>query len=294
MTALATAPSASTASTDRRSRSLVSVDWAREHLDDPQVRFFEVDVDTSAYETGHLPGAVGINWTTQLNDPIVRELASREQLETLLRDAGVNDDTLIVLYGDNDNWFAAWAYWQLKYNGFDNVRLLNGGRKKVEAAGLPLTTDIPSPERGNVSLSDTKRENLRAYRDQVLAAIGKPGTALIDVRSPAEFSGDLAAPEHLPQERAQRKGHIPGAANVPWAKAVADDGTFKSDDELTTLYAQKGIGANKEVIVYCRIGERSSHTWFVLSELLGYPTVRNYDGSWTEWGNSVRVPIEKP
>jgi thiosulfate/3-mercaptopyruvate sulfurtransferase len=292
MTALATAPSASTAATDRRSQSLVSVDWARERLDDPQVRFLEVDVDTSAYETGHLPGAVGINWTTQLNDPIVRELASREQLETLLRDAGVNDDTLIVLYGDNDNWFAAWAYWQLKYNGLDNARLLNGGRKKVEAAGLPLTTDAPSNERGNVSLSGTKREDLRAYRDQVLAAIGKPGLALIDVRSPAEFSGDLAAPEHLPQERAQRKGHIPGAANVPWAKAVAEDGTFKSDDELTTLYGEKGIGPDKEVIAYCRIGERSSHTWFVLSELLGYPSVRNYDGSWTEYGSLVGVPIE--
>jgi thiosulfate/3-mercaptopyruvate sulfurtransferase len=277
---------------DRRARSLVDVDWAREHLNDPKVRFLEVDVDTSAYDTGHLPGAVGINWTTQLNDPIVRELASREQLEELLRSAGVNDDTQIVLYGDNDNWFAAWAYWQLEYQGFDNVRLLNGGRKNVEAAGLPLTTDAPSHGRGNVSLGQTKRENLRAYRDQVIASIGKAGTALVDVRSPAEYIGELAAPEHLPQERAQRKGHIPGAANIPWAKAVAEDGTFKSDEELTALYAGKGVTADKEVIAYCRIGERSSHSWFVLSELLGYPNVRNYDGSWTEYGSLVGVPIE--
>ena len=277
---------------DRRAKTLVDVDWAREHLNDPNVRFLEVDVDTSAYDAGHLPGAVGINWTTQLNDPIVRELASRESLEELLRAAGVNDDTQIVLYGDNDNWFAAWAYWQLKYNGFDNVRLLNGGRKKVEAAGLELTTDTPSHQPGNVSLGQAKRENLRAYRDQVIASIGKSGAALVDVRSPAEFSGELAAPEHLPQERAQRKGHIPGAANIPWAKSVAEDGTFKSDDELAALYAGKGVTADKEIIAYCRIGERSSHSWFVLSELLGYPNVRNYDGSWTEYGSLVGVPIE--
>jgi thiosulfate/3-mercaptopyruvate sulfurtransferase len=283
---------ATPATSDRRVNSLVDVDWAREHLDDPKVRFLEVDVDTSAYANGHLPGAVGINWTTQLNDPIVRELASRESLEDLLRAAGVNDDTLIVLYGDNDNWFAAWAYWQLKYQGFDNVRLLNGGRKKVEAAGLPLTTEAPSHARGNVSLGRAKRENLRAYRDQVIGSIGKSAAALVDVRSPAEYSGELAAPEHLPQERAQRKGHIPGAANIPWAKTVADDGTFKSDDELAALYAEKGVTADKQIIAYCRIGERSSHSWFVLSELLGYPNVRNYDGSWTEYGSLVGVPIE--
>ena len=283
---------AAPATSDRRANTLVDVDWAREHLNDPKVRFLEVDVDTSAYDTGHLPGGVGINWTTQLNDPIVRELASRESLEELLRAAGVDDETLIVLYGDNDNWFAAWAYWQLKYNGLDNVRLLNGGRKKVEAAGLPLITDAPSHERGNISLGQAKRENLRAYRDQVIAAIGGSGVALVDVRSPAEYIGELAAPEHLPQERAQRKGHIPGAANIPWAKAVAEDGTFKSDDELAALYAGKGVTADKQIIAYCRIGERSSHSWFVLSELLGYPNVRNYDGSWTEYGSLVGVPIE--
>ena len=280
------------AASDRRATTLVDVDWAREHLDDPKVRFLEVDVDTSAYDAGHLPGAVGINWTTQLNDPVVRELAPRESLEELLRAAGVNDDTLIVLYGDNENWFAAWAYWQLKYQGLDNVRLLDGGRKKVEAAGLPLTADAPSHPRGNVTLGQDKRENLRAYRDQVIASIGKPGSALVDVRSPAEYSGELAAPEHLPQERAQRKGHIPGAANIPWAKAVAEDGTFKSDDELAALYADKGVTPDKEVIAYCRIGERSSHSWFVLAELLGYPNVRNYDGSWTEYGSLVGAPIE--
>ena len=277
---------------DRRAKSLVDVDWAREHLNDPKVRFLEVDVDTSAYDTGHLPGAIGINWTTQLNDPIVRELASRDSLQELLRAAGVNDDTQIVLYGDNDNWFAAWAYWQLKYNGFDNVRLLNGGRKKVEAAGLELTSDATSHERGNVSLGQSKRENLRAYRDQVIGLIGKSGATLVDVRSPAEYVGELAAPEHLPQERAQRKGHIPGAANIPWAKTVAEDGTFKSDDDLAAIYAGKGVTADKEIIAYCRIGERSSHSWFVLSELLGYPNVRNYDGSWTEYGSLVGVPIE--
>jgi len=286
MTVSANSPSATGAD------ALVSVDWAREHLEDPNVRFLEVDVDTTAYDTGHLPGAVGINWTKQLNDPVVRELASREQLEELLRNAGVNEDTLIVLYGDNDNWFAAWAYWQLKLQGIDNVKLLNGGRKKVEAAGLQLTTDAPSHERGNITVPSETRDHLRAYRDDVLGLLGKQGTALVDVRSPAEFSGELAAPEHLPQERAQRKGHIPGAANVPWGKAVNEDGTFKSRDELAEIYSGKGVTADKEVVVYCRIGERSSHTWFVLTELLGYPNVRNYDGSWTEYGSLVGVPIE--
>jgi thiosulfate/3-mercaptopyruvate sulfurtransferase len=279
------------AAIDRRTQSLVDVDWAREHLNDPNVRFIEVDVDTSAYDTGHLPGAAAFNWTTQLNDPIRRDLASREQLQGLLRAAGVNDDTLIVFYGDNDNWFAAWAYWQLKYNGLDNVRLLNGGRKKVEAAGLPLTTDAFSGEAGNITVPDLTRSELRTFRDNVLAAIDQPGQVLVDVRSPAEFSGELAAPEHLPQERAQRKGHIPGAVNVPWAKAVAEDGTFKSDEELSELYGGKGVTADKEITAYCRIGERSSHTWFVLSELLGYPKVRNYDGSWTEYGSLVGAPI---
>jgi thiosulfate/3-mercaptopyruvate sulfurtransferase len=278
--------------TDRRATSLVSVDWARDHLDDPGVRFLEVDVDTAAYDAGHLPGAIGVNWTTQLNDPIYRELASLEQLQGLLRDAGVDDDTLIVLYGDNDNWFAAWAYWQLKYHGIDNVRLLDGGRRKIEAAGLPLTRERPQHARGSIAVPDRCRDEIRAYRDEVLAAVRGGDTALVDVRSAEEYRGELAAPAHLPQERAQRKGHIPGAVNVPWARAVAEDGTFKSDDELRSIYETSGVTDDRDVVVYCRIGERSSHTWFVLSELLGYHSVRNYDGSWTEYGSLVRVPIE--
>src|SRR4051794_12830517 len=276
----------------RRDQALVDVDWAREHLDDPNVRFIEVDVDTSAYDSGHLPNAIGFNWTTELNDTESRDLASRESLQQLLRDAGVNDESLIVFYGDNDNWFAAWAYWQLKYQGIDNVRLLNGGRRKVEAAGLPLVTEAPTFPQGNITVPTSTRAELRTFRDDVLAAINQPGVALVDVRSPEEYRGELAAPAHLPQERAQRKGHIPGAANVPWAKVVAEDGTFKSDEELQSLYAAKDVTPDKDVTVYCRIGERSSHTWFVLSELLGYPNVRNYDGSWTEYGSLVGVPIE--
>jgi thiosulfate/3-mercaptopyruvate sulfurtransferase len=276
----------------RRDQALVDVDWARVHLDDSNVRFIEVDVDTSAYDSGHLPRAVGFNWTTELNDTEARDLVSREALQELLRNAGVNDNTLIVLYGDNDNWFAAWAYWQLKYQGIDNVRLLNGGRKKVEAAGLPLVNEAPTHTRGSITLPSSTRPELRTFRDDVLAAIGDSNATLVDVRSPEEFRGELAAPAHLPQERAQRKGHIPGAVNVPWAKAVAEDGTFKSDEELQSLYGGKGVTPDRDVTVYCRIGERSSHTWFVLSELLGYPNVRNYDGSWTEYGSLVGVPIE--
>jgi thiosulfate/3-mercaptopyruvate sulfurtransferase len=283
----------STAIPTRRERALVNVDWAREHLDDPNVRFIEVDVDTATYDSGHLPNAVGFNWTTQLNDPEVRDLASRAALQQLLRDAGVNDDTLIVFYGDNDNWFAAWAYWQLKYQGLDNVRLLDGGRRNAEASGLPLTTEPPTHLQGNMTLPSSVREQLRTFRDDVIAAIDQPATKLVDVRSPAEFSGELAAPEHLPQERAQRKGHIPGAVNVPWARVVAENGTFKGDDELARLYGDLGVTPDIDVTVYCRIGERSSHTWFVLSELLGYPNVRNYDGSWTEYGSLVGVPIER-
>jgi thiosulfate/3-mercaptopyruvate sulfurtransferase len=272
--------------------ALVTVDWAREHLDDPQVRFLEVDVDTSAYDTGHLPGAVGLNWTTQLTDSIRRDLVSREDLQALLRDAGIDDGTTIVLYGDNNNWFAAWAYWQLRYHALDNVRLLDGGRKKLEAEGVGLTTDAPPQGRGSITVPEGTREGLRAYRDQVVSGIGSSKAGLVDVRSPEEFRGELAAPAHLPQEAAQRKGHIPGAVNIPWGSAVAEDGTFKPIDELRAIYAGKGIGEDREIVAYCRIGERSSHTWFVLHELLGYPDVRNYDGSWTEYGSLVGVPIE--
>jgi len=281
-----------TSTTSRRQQSLVDADWTREHLDDPNVRFIEVDVDTSAYDSGHLPGAVGFNWTTQLNDPESRDVAPQGQVEQLLRDAGINDDTLVVFYGDNENWFAAWAYWQLKYQGLDNVRLLDGGRKKVEAVGLPLTQEAPTHPRGNIPLPSSTRPRLRTYRDEVLRTIEQPQAAIVDVRSPEEYCGELAAPAHLPQERAQRKGHIPGAVNVPWARVVAEDGTFKPDDELESMYSAKGVTPDKDVTVYCRIGERSSHTWFVLSELLGYPNVRNYDGSWTEYGSLVGVRIE--
>jgi thiosulfate/3-mercaptopyruvate sulfurtransferase len=272
--------------------ALVSVDWTRDHLDDPKVRLVEVDVDTSAYETGHLPGAVPFNWTTQLTDAVRRDLVSREHLQALLRDAGIDDDTLIVLYGDSDNWFAAWAYWQLRYHAIDTVRLLDGGRKKVAAAGLPLTTEAAAPASGTITVPEGTREELRAYRDLVLEGIGSPGRGLVDVRSPEEYRGELAAPAHLPQEAAQRKGHIPGAVNVPWSKAVADDGTFRPIAELRDLYASARVTPDLQVVAYCRIGERSSHTWFVLHELLDYPDVRNYDGSWTEYGSLVGVPIE--
>ena len=235
-----------TSALDRRTQSLVDVEWTREHHGDPNVRFIEVDVDTTAYDSGHLPNAAAFNWTTELVDGLRRDLASRQQLEELLQGAGVNNDTLIVFYGDNENWFAAWAYWQLKYNGVDNVRLLNGGRKKIEAAGLPLTTDAPQPQRGSITVPATTRPEIRIFRDEVLASIGDPERVLIDVRSPAEFSGELAAPEHLPQERAQRKGHIPSAINIPWAKSVAEDGTFKPTEELTALYGSKGVTPDKE------------------------------------------------
>jgi thiosulfate/3-mercaptopyruvate sulfurtransferase len=271
--------------------ALVSTSWAREHLDDPKVRFLEVDVDTDAYDTGHLPGATGINWQSQLTDPVRRDLVSRDELQSLLRAAGVDDDTRIVLYGDNNNWFAAWAYWQLRYQGLDNVSLLDGGRIKLEADGLPLTTDAPSHPAGSITLPDRTREELRAYRQQVIDGIGSPAD-LVDVRSPEEFRGELAAPAHLPQEAAQRRGHIPGAVNVPWSTAVAEDGTFKPIEQLRELYGAKGVTGEDEVVAYCRIGERSSHTWFVLHELLGYGNVRNYDGSWTEYGSLVGVPIE--
>lgn len=285
-------PAVNTALTPTLPDALVAVDWARDHLDDPKVRFVEVDVNTKAYDEGHLPGAVGFNWTTELTDIIRRDLVTRADLQALLRSAGIDDDTQVVLYGDNHNWFAAWAYWQLRYHGIDNVRLLDGGRTKVEAVGLPLTTDAPQHAQGSITVAPETREEMRAYRDQVLADIGRTSRGLVDVRSPAEYSGELSAPEGLPQEAAQRKGHVPGAVNIPWSTAVAEDGTFKPLDELRDIYGGRGLGPDKEIVAYCRIGERSSHTWFVLSELLGYPNVRNYDGSWTEYGSLVGVPIE--
>jgi thiosulfate/3-mercaptopyruvate sulfurtransferase len=271
---------------------LVDSDWARAHLDDPDVRFVEVDVDTTSYEQSHIPGAVGWNWTSQLADGIRRDIATREEFSELLDKSGIGPQTTIALYGDNNNWFAAWAYWQLKLFGHKDVRILNGGRKFWLDNGLPLTTDVPSHPSTGYKLPEPDFA-LRAFRDDILPRVGDPNLALVDVRSPAEFNGEIIAPPGM-TETAQRAGHIPGAASIPWAQTVREDGTFKSREELETLYEGKGITPDKDVIAYCRIGERSSHSWFVLHELLGYKRVRNYDGSWTEWGSMVGVPIEKP
>ena len=269
---------------------LVDADWALQHLDDPNVRFVEVDVDTAAYDEGHIPGAVAWNWTSQLSDGLRRDIVGRDKLQELLRQSGIGPGTTIVLYGDNNNWFAAWAYWQLKLFGVGNLRILNGGRKLWVAQGLATSTDVPLREPTDIEVGEPDFSH-RAFRDDVLDQID--AGALVDVRSPAEFNGELLAPAALPQEGAQRAGHVPGAANIPWATAVNDDGTFKSSEELRELYGSKGITAEVDVIAYCRIGERSSHTWFVLHELLGFDRVRNYDGSWTEYGSLVGVPIEK-
>jgi thiosulfate/3-mercaptopyruvate sulfurtransferase len=271
---------------------LVDADWVQAHLNDPKVRLIEVDVDSSAYDQGHIPGAVGFNWQKELQDQVVRAPLSQQHLEELLGRAGVSNDTTIILYGDNNNWFAAWALWILKYYGHSDVRLLDGGRVKWLADKREITTEVPSYPRATYHTQDPNAQ-IRALRDQVLRKLGSANVALVDVRSPAEYSGELIAPAHLPQEGAQRGGHIPGAANIPWSQAVREDGTFKSADELRSLYGGKGVTPDKEVIAYCRIGERSSHTWYVLNYLLGYPNVRNYDGSWTEWGSLIGAPIEK-
>jgi thiosulfate/3-mercaptopyruvate sulfurtransferase len=272
--------------------ALVGTDWLADHLTDPDVRVIEVDEDTTAYDKGHIDGAVGWNWNTDLHAPVGRDYVDRAGLESLLRAAGVGPDTTVVLYGGNNNWFAAYAYWILKHRGFDRVQLLDGGRKKWELESRPLTADAPTVTATGLTLTGEADPSIRAYRDQVLAAQGTR-TAFVDVRSPEEYRGEKLAPDHLPQEQSQVPGHIPGAANIPWAKAANDDGTFKSADELRELYEGAGITADREVIAYCRIGERSSHTWFALTELLGYPNVKNYDGSWTEYGSLVGVPVEK-
>ncbi|HEU5227827.1 MAG TPA: sulfurtransferase [Ktedonobacteraceae bacterium] len=276
----------------RHPEVLVDADWVLSHLHDPKVRLIEVDVDTKAYEQGHIPGAVGFNWQKELQDQVVRAPVSKGQLEELLSKAGVSNDTTIVLYGDNNNWFAAWALWILKYYGHKDVRLLDGGRIKWLADKRELTTDVPSYQPTTYKAEEPRSE-LRIFRDQVMSSLGRSNFATVDVRSPGEYSGELLAPANLPQEGAQRGGHIPGAANVPWSMAVREDATFKSADELRVLYESKGVTPDKDVVAYCRIGERSSHTWFVLSYLLGYPHVRNYDGSWTEWGSLIGAPIEK-
>jgi thiosulfate/3-mercaptopyruvate sulfurtransferase len=271
---------------------LVDAEWAKAHLDDPNVRFVEVDVDTTAYEQSHIPGAVGWNWTSQLADGVRRDIASREEFSELLSNSGIGPDTTIVLYGDNNNWFAAWAYWQLKLFGHEDLRVLNGGRKYWLDNGLPLSTDEPSYAVTGYRLPEPDF-SLRAFRDDVLSRLGDTRVALVDVRSPAEFNGEIIAPQGM-SETAQRAGHIPGASSIPWAQTVREDGTFKDAEELRALYESKGVTPDKDVIAYCRIGERSSHSWFVLRELLGYQRVRNYDGSWTEYGSLIGVPIEKP
>ncbi len=272
--------------------ALVDAAWAQAHLDDPTVRFVEVDVDTTAYGQSHLPGAVGWDWTSQLADGVRRDIASPEDFGALLSAGGIGPDTTVVLYGDNNNWFAAWAYWQLKLYGHPDVRILDGGRKYWLDQGLPLSTDVPAYAPTGYTLSAPDFA-LRAFRDDILPRLGDPELALVDVRSPAEFNGEIIAPPGM-SETAQRAGHIPGAASIPWAQTVREDGRFKPADELAALYAGKGITPDKDVIAYCRIGERSSHSWFVLHELLGYARVRNYDGSWTEYGSLIGVPIEKP
>ncbi len=271
---------------------LVSTQWVADHLNDPKVRLIEVDVDTSAYDQGHIAGAVGWNWQTQLQDNVRRDLIDKATLEKLMGDAGVAADTTVVLYGDNNNWFAAYAFWQLKYYGVKDVRLMNGGRKKWVEEKRPLTTDAPklTPTTYKATGPD---ESLRARKEDVFAVIEKKRKgALVDVRSVDEFSGKIIAPPGM-NETAQRAGHIPGAANIPWSQAANEDGTFKSAEQLKALYEGKGVTNGEQTIAYCRIGERSSHTWFVLKYLLGYDNVKNYDGSWTEWGNLVGAPIEK-
>jgi thiosulfate/3-mercaptopyruvate sulfurtransferase len=269
---------------------LVSTEWTSQHYKDPKVRIVEVDVDTAAYNEGHVPRAIAWAWNTQLADQVRRDILSKEDFEALMSKSGIANDTTIVLYGDNNNWFAAWALWQAKIYGHKDVRIMDGGRKKWLAEGRELSTDVPTVEKATYSAANADL-SLRAFLPQVQEAL-KQGIPMVDVRSPQEFTGEILAPPGLP-ETCQRGGHIPAARNVPWGKACNDDGTFKSFDDLKTLYGGEGVDGSKPVIAYCRIGERSSHTWFVLRYLLGYKNVTNYDGSWTEWGNLVGAPVEK-
>ena len=271
-----------------RENTLVSAQWVEDHLDDPKVVLIEVDEDTAAYDKGHIKGAIKLDWTTDLQDQVRRDFVNKAQFEALLSERGVANDDTVVLYGGNNNWFAAYAYWYFTLYGHSDVKLMDGGRKKWELDSRELTDELPTREQTSYTATEQDR-SIRAFRDEVVAAIGTQN--LVDVRSPDEYAGRLMAPAHLPQEQAQRAGHIPTAANVPWSKAANDDGTFKSDDELRQIYTEAGVDWSKDTIAYCRIGERSSHTWFVLKELLGEKNVKNYDGSWTEYGSLVGVPV---
>jgi thiosulfate/3-mercaptopyruvate sulfurtransferase len=273
---------------------LVDTQWAEEHLKDTKVRIAEVDYDSKAnYELGHIPGAVLFDWKNDINDPLTRNVLSKESCQKLLQNAGIDNDTTLLLYGDFNNWFAAFAFWVLNYYGYKDVRLFNGGRKKWLQEDRALTKDVPNYSKGNFAANEPD-SNIRVFLDEVKRSVSAPALKMVDVRSPKEFTGEILAPPEYPTEHAQLGGHIPGAVNIPCAQAVNDsDGTFKSTDELKQLYESKGITPDKEIIAYCRIGERSSHTWFVLKYLLGYPKVKNYDGSWTEWGNMIANPIEK-
>ncbi len=270
--------------------ALVSTDWVAEHLGDGSFKLIEVDEDTDAYERGHIPTALSLHWRNELQDPVVRNFIDKAHFESLLGSKGVGSDDLVVLYGGNNNWFSAYAYWYFKVYGHSNVKLMNGGRKKWELEGRELTADKPAITPATYTAREADL-SIRALRDEVISKVGV--APMVDVRSPDEFIGKLAAPAHLPQEQAQKKGHIPGAKNVPWSKSANEDGTFKSLEDLKALYQEEqGLAPQDETIAYCRIGERSSHTWFVLKELLGFPKVKNYDGSWTEYGSLVGVPIE--
>lgn len=271
-----------------RDTALVPAEWAEKNLHTPGVVFVEVDEDTTAYDAGHLPGAVKLDWKTDLQDPVRRDFVDKAQFEALLSGKGIGSDDTVILYGGNNNWFAAYAYWYFKLYGHRDVKLLDGGRKKWELDNRTLVTEVP--RRPTTSYTATEQDrSIRSFRDEVVTAIGSKN--LVDVRSPDEYAGRLLAPAHLPQEQAQRGGHVPTALNVPWSKAANEDGTFRSDDELRTLYAEAGLDGSKPTIAYCRIGERSSHTWFALHELLGHTDVKNYDGSWTEYGSLVGVPV---
>jgi len=275
--------------------TLVDTEWVALHLKDPSVRIAEVDYDpTSNYNQGHIPGAVLFDWKKDMNDQVARDILSKSQLEELLSRSGISNQTEIVLYGDFNNWFAAYAFWDLKYYGVEKVRLMNGGRKKWLLEDRQVDKAIPTYSKTSF-VAGNPNDAIRVYREYVRSVSGDEDKVLVDVRSPKEFTGEILAPPEYPTEHAQRGGHIPGASNIPWGQAVNDaDGTFKQREDLEALYSSKGVLPGKEVITYCRIGERSSHSWFVLKYLLGYPNVRNYDGSWTEWGNAVRFPIEKP